>query len=46
MTETDDHLHQWKYSHTYEDWWDGDEDDIYICTVEGCKARKTEYIPR
>lgn len=40
----DDHEHDWKYSHTYDDWWDGDSDDIYVCTV--CGKSQTRYIPR
>ena len=41
-----EHEHQWVYDHTYEDWWDGDEDDIYKCSVPGCTKTKTVYIPR
>lgn len=46
VTAPPEHEHQWKYSYTYDDWWDGDSDDIYKCTVEGCKARQTRYVPR
>lgn len=46
MTEQSEHEHVWKYSHTYDDWWDGDSDDIYVCIVEGCKARERRYVGR
>lgn len=36
--------HEWVFSHTVEDWYDGDEDDVYVCTK--CGARKSVYIPR
>jgi hypothetical protein len=45
MTESD-HIHQWVFVYTIEDWWDGDEEDVYECSVDGCKERKREYIPR
>lgn len=41
-----DHRHQWEYLRTHEDWWDGDEEDIYGCVVEGCDARDVRYVPR
>jgi len=46
LTSPEDHEHVWKFSHTYESWWDGDEDDIYKCTVAGCKARDNRYVGR
>lgn len=33
-----------EFSHTYEDWWDGDEDDIYYCP--NCGKRIVIYVPR
>jgi hypothetical protein len=42
----DSHEHQWVYDHSYDDWWDGDSDDIYRCSVEGCTATQTRYVPR
>jgi hypothetical protein len=33
-----------KFSHTYEDWFDGDDDDIYVC--ENCGKTQVVYIPR
>lgn len=41
-----DHEHQWEYAYSYDDWYDGDSDDIYKCTVPGCNARKEVYVPR
>lgn len=41
-----EHEHQWKFLRTDEDWFDGDEEDVYECTIEGCNARKRKYIPR
>lgn len=35
---------QWKYLRTREDWYDGDEDDIYECGV--CGKQIEVYIPR
>lgn len=26
-----DHDHEWRFVRTVEDWWDGDEEDIYDC---------------
>lgn len=46
MTETADHEHVWKYHSTYDDWWDGDSDDLYKCAVEGCNAREFRYVGR
>lgn len=43
---TEEHEHQWKYIGTYDDWWDGDSDDMYECTVEGCPKIKSVYVPR
>lgn len=40
------HEHIWQFLYTYEDWWDGDEDDVYGCVVVGCKARDRRYIGR
>lgn len=41
-----EHEHVWEFLRTYEDWWDGDEEDIYRCTVDDCTERKRVYIPR
>lgn len=41
-----DHTHVWRYERTDEDWFDGDETDIYKCTVDGCGATDRRYIPR
>lgn len=46
MSEPETHEHVWEYSHTDADWWDGDADDIYVCTIEGCSAIDRRYIPR
>lgn len=43
---TDHHEHVWVFDYTYDDWWDGDSDDIYYCSVDGCHAIKSEYVPR
>lgn len=43
---SDEHEHVWVFHHTYSDWYDGDEEDIYYCSVEGCKERKVVYAPR
>lgn len=32
------------FSHTYDDWYDGDSDDIYYC--DDCNKRITVYIRR
>lgn len=45
-TEATEHEHVWVYDHTYDDWWDGDSDDIYKCTVPGCLKIKKVYISR
>ena len=37
------HEHEWEYLRTYEDWWDGDEEDVYVCQ---CGVRERRYIPR
>lgn len=44
--QTPEHKHQWQFKYTWEDWWDGDEEDVYVCTVEGCTERKWVYHPR
>lgn len=46
MTEVEEHEHDWKYDHTYDDWWDGDSDEIYKCTYPGCLKTKKVYVPR
>ena len=33
-----------KFSHTREDWFDGDEDDYYRC--QDCNHLWSEYVPR
>jgi phage terminase large subunit-like protein len=45
MTEQE-HEHKWKFEYTNDNWFDGDETDIYSCEVEGCTERKRVYIPR
>jgi hypothetical protein len=45
-TPTEDHEHVWQFLYTVEDWWDGDETDVYECAMEGCGATNREYIPR
>ena len=40
------HEHQWVFVRTDSDWWDGDEDDVYHCSVNGCSAWERRYIPR
>ena len=40
------HTHDWMFLYTDEDWWDGDEVDVYVCAVEGCKATDKRYVPR
>lgn len=42
----EEHEHQWQYTGTYDDFWDGDSDDMYKCTVEGCSKIKSVYVPR
>jgi hypothetical protein len=42
----EEHEHVWVYVRTREDWWDGDEEDVYACAVEGCNALDYRYIPR
>jgi len=37
------HQHEWVYARTDEDWWDGDETDVYECA---CGAKDPRYIPR
>lgn len=32
------------YDHTYDDWWDGDSDDYYLCPW--CNTLIKEYVPR
>jgi len=47
MTEVNsEHVHAWVYDRTDEDWFDGDETDVYRCGFEGCEARDYRYIPR
>ena len=48
MTDHDvtEHEHQWVFLRTYSDWWDGDEVDIYECSVDECTAGQTRYISR
>ncbi len=41
-----DHIHEWEFSYTYSDWWDGDEEDIYECIVKDCRELKYVYAPR
>lgn len=38
------HEHVWVYDHTYDDWYDGDSDDYYKCTICGKFDRR--YVPR
>lgn len=38
-----EHEHVWTFLRTDEDWWDGDETDVYACA---CGARDRRYIPR
>lgn len=26
--------------------YDGDEEDVYECAIEGCRAKEVRYIPR
>lgn len=42
----EDHVHVWRFLRTDEDWFDGDEEDVYECATEGCNARDKRYIPR
>lgn len=41
-----DHEHVWVYLRSDDDWYDGDSEDVYGCTVEGCQARDYRYVPR
>ena len=43
VIDTCNHLNK-KFLYTREDWYEGDEDDIYECC--DCKARLVEYISR
>lgn len=36
--------HDWKYDHSYDDWYDGDSDDYYKCT--NCGELQMRYVPR
>lgn len=38
-----EHAHEWRFSHSFEDWWDGDEQEVYVCD---CGERDYRYIPR
>lgn len=42
-TVTSTHVHRWQYVRTDENWFDGDEEDVYKCE---CGETKTKYIPR
>lgn len=42
----DDHVHQWEFRYTSENFFDGDETDVYRCVADGCNAYKKKYIPR
>lgn len=44
MKDTKDCKHIWEFLRTCDDWWDGDEDDIYECKL--CGKQRIEYIPR
>lgn len=44
--EQSDHKHIWRFLHTSENWFDGDEEDVYECAVEGCKKKDRRYVPR
>lgn len=44
QAECDHPRDRWRYLRTREDWYDGDEDDIYIC--ERCGKQIEIYIPR
>ena len=37
------HQHEWKYVKTFENYWDGDEEDLYECE---CGEKDRRYIPR
>ncbi len=37
------HEHVWKYVRTFENWFDGDEEDLYECA---CGEKDRRYIPR
>lgn len=37
------HVHEWRYVRTVEDWFDGDEEDIYECS---CGATERRYVAR
>lgn len=39
----DGHEHRWVFERTDEDWFDGDETDVYRCE---CGAIDKRYIPR
>lgn len=41
-----EHEHVWKFLYDSYDWWDGDGEDVYECTVPGCNARDRRYVPR
>jgi hypothetical protein len=43
---SDEHEHRWVFHRTDEDWFDGDEVDVYRCAVEDCTATDKRYIPR
>ena len=42
----DKHIHTWVWAYTSENWFDGDEVDVYMCVEKGCNEKKKEYIPR
>lgn len=46
LSSTATHEHVWEFVYTSEDWYDGDEEDVYKCTHPGCLERKRIYIPR
>lgn len=39
-----DHVHVWRFKRTDENWFDGDETDVYEC--ENCNELDYRYVPR
>ena len=42
-TTEQEHIHEFKFAYTIEDWWDGDEEDVYKCE---CGEIQRKYISR